>query len=163
MTSKLDEAVERWSALLSAGFTMLSPDEADLARLRLILTALTEERDEAREQLAAHDRAVAIERRRWREHPMMQRLDEVRSHIAGLRPGDAEWLATAQSEFMAAQSRIQALTEGLESCDRLFNEALPKFNWGASALDANAISLLNEVPLKVRALLRPTPSEQEPT
>ena len=36
---------------------------------------------------------------------------------------------------------------------RLFEEALPKFNWGASALDANAIQLLNEVPGEVRAAL----------
>ncbi|WYA78875.1 hypothetical protein [Pseudomonas phage Jack] len=37
---------------------------------------------------------------------------------------------------------------------RLFEEALPKFNWGASALDANAIQLLNEVPGEVRATLK---------
>ena len=30
---------------------------------------------------------------------------------------------------------------------------LPKFNWGVSALDANAIQLLNEVPGEVRAAL----------
>jgi len=33
---------------------------------------------------------------------------------------------------------------------RLIDEALPKFNWGHSALDANAITLLNEVPGEVR-------------
>lgn len=38
----------------------------------------------------------------------------------------------------------------LKSAQRLFNEALPKFNWGASCLDANAIQLLNEVPKQVR-------------
>lgn len=38
----------------------------------------------------------------------------------------------------------------LNRAHRLFNEALPKFNWGASALDANAITLLNEVPGEVR-------------
>lgn len=37
---------------------------------------------------------------------------------------------------------------------RLFEEAPPKFNWGASALDANAIQLLNEVPGEVRAALK---------
>lgn len=31
----------------------------------------------------------------------------------------------------------------LEIAHRVNNEALPKFNWGASALDANAIGLLN--------------------
>lgn len=37
----------------------------------------------------------------------------------------------------------------LRRCQQLFKEALPKFNWGASALDANAIQLLNEVPAEV--------------
>lgn len=34
----------------------------------------------------------------------------------------------------------------LIKADRLCKEALPKFNWGASALDANAIEILNETP-----------------
>jgi hypothetical protein len=42
----------------------------------------------------------------------------------------------------------------LEQCQRLIDEALPKFNWGASALDANAISLLNDVPIAVHLALR---------
>lgn len=36
----------------------------------------------------------------------------------------------------------------------LCREALPKFNWGASALDANAIKLLNEVPSQIENALR---------
>ena len=43
--------------------------------------------------------------------------------------------------------RRQALV--LERCARLFKEALPKSNYGASCLDANAIRLLNEVPGEV--------------
>ncbi len=42
------------------------------------------------------------------------------------------------------------MLDTLEQVERLIKEALPKFNWGASALDANAIKLLNEVPLQVR-------------
>ena len=45
------------------------------------------------------------------------------------------------------------LVAALEESKRLFNEALPKFNWGVSALDANAIDLLNTVPRKVQAVL----------
>lgn len=41
----------------------------------------------------------------------------------------------------------------LRRCQRLFDEALPKFNWGASFLDGNAIALLNEVPAEVKAAL----------
>lgn len=42
--------------------------------------------------------------------------------------------------------------------DRLCKEALPKFNWGASALDANAIALLNEVPGEIRKVLKEMPA-----
>jgi hypothetical protein len=45
----------------------------------------------------------------------------------------------------AAPDMIAALARA----ERLFKEALPKFNWGKSALDANAIELLNEVPGEV--------------
>lgn len=41
------------------------------------------------------------------------------------------------------------LLEALLHCQRLFAEALSKFNWGASALDAAAIRLLNEIPVQV--------------
>ena len=43
--------------------------------------------------------------------------------------------------------------DALQAAQRLFKEALPKFNWGASFLDANAIRLLNEVPAKVDAAI----------
>lgn len=54
---------------------------------------------------------------------------------------------------------IDKMKSALEACQRLFNEALPKFNWGASFLDANAIQLLNEVPLTVQAALTPPPED----
>ncbi|RQP13269.1 MAG: hypothetical protein EAS51_00190, partial [Microbacteriaceae bacterium] len=41
----------------------------------------------------------------------------------------------------------------------LFDKALPKFNYGASALDAEAIRLLNEVPGEVRAALKELDAE----
>lgn len=47
---------------------------------------------------------------------------------------------------------------------RLHDEALPKFDWGRSALDANAISLLNESGLQVdRLVARMNNAEPEPT
>lgn len=46
--------------------------------------------------------------------------------------------------------RADAAKRALEDADRLFREALPKFNWGASSLDGGAIELLNGVPQTVR-------------
>lgn len=55
----------------------------------------------------------------------------------------------------------EVMVHALQLTERLINEALPKFDWGKSALDANAIALLNEVPIDVRkalASVRPLPS-----
>lgn len=41
----------------------------------------------------------------------------------------------------------------LRRVKRLIDEALPKFNWGTSALDGNAIQLLNEVPCQVDRMI----------
>lgn len=43
--------------------------------------------------------------------------------------------------------------DALVRAQRLLNEAVPKFNYGASYLDANAIRLLNEVPGEVNAAI----------
>ena len=48
------------------------------------------------------------------------------------------------------QHVIDEMIVALRASERLFLEALPKFNWGASCLDANAIELLNTVPAKVK-------------
>jgi ribosome biogenesis protein Tsr3 len=47
------------------------------------------------------------------------------------------------------EERIAQMMEALKRSKRLFDEALPKFNWGASFLDGNAIELLNTVPAEV--------------
>lgn len=67
------------------------------------------------------------------------------------------------AEYTALIAERDALRAACERAKRLFDEALPKFNWGASFLDANAIQLLNEVPSEVAAALQgssPTPSIQ---
>lgn len=45
------------------------------------------------------------------------------------------------------------MLSALKAAKRLFEEAHPKFNWGASFLDADAISLLNDVPIQVQAAI----------
>lgn len=50
-------------------------------------------------------------------------------------------------------TREQKLEAALILCLRMIDEALPLFNWGASALNANAFALLNEAPIAVRRAL----------
>ena len=59
-----------------------------------------------------------------------------------------DWDAIAQAAIQAS-----GLVEALLLADRLCVEALPKFDWGRSALDANAIQLLNEAPIAIHAAL----------
>jgi len=49
--------------------------------------------------------------------------------------------------------REYAMFLALQMAERMCNEALPKFNWGNSCLDANAIKLLNETPIHIKAVI----------
>lgn len=57
-----------------------------------------------------------------------------------------------RNEVVEKPSR-QELIDALRAAAKLIDIALPKFNWGASWLDADAIRLLNEVPIKIRNVL----------
>lgn len=48
---------------------------------------------------------------------------------------------------------LECLRCALEAADDLCRTALPQFNYGASALNADAIRLLNEAPGKIKAAL----------
>lgn len=67
-----------------------------------------------------------------------------------LRDGTPEQCEAVVRQLNAMATAVSAL----EDARRLHEQALPKFNWGASVLDAPAITLLNEVPGKVTAALR---------
>lgn len=60
-------------------------------------------------------------------------------------------------EILAKHARIEEaapdMLAALKLAQRLVAEALPKFDWGKSALDANAIQLLNEVPIAINKAL----------
>ena len=56
-----------------------------------------------------------------------------------------------RDRLMALNAEMLA---ALRLTKRMIDEALPKFNWGASALDANAVMLLNETPGAVNAAIR---------
>lgn len=66
----------------------------------------------------------------------------------------ASHLNEAADTIDTLRAQLAEAQDALEAAQRLFKEALPKFNWGASFLDANAIQLLNEVPAKVNAAIR---------
>lgn len=55
-------------------------------------------------------------------------------------------IRAVETQLGIAKSDNETLTDALRSCVLLFTEAIPKFNWGASFLDAKAIALLNTVP-----------------
>ena len=61
---------------------------------------------------------------------------------------------TWDTTVLAYESYVKELEDALEAANELCEKALPKFNWGKSALDATAIRLLNEVPGLIRQALR---------
>jgi hypothetical protein len=70
-----------------------------------------------------------------------------------IKRGKAFLVTGAGGDYDKLKAERDELLEALKQTQRLIDEALPKFNWGNSALDANAISLLNSVPLAVNAAI----------
>lgn len=70
---------------------------------------------------------------------------------------DSFTLARNEIKALQAQRDIEHKNadpiEALQACQKLLREALPKFNWGDSFLDVNAIKLLNEVLILVDRVL----------
>jgi hypothetical protein len=92
--------------------------------------------------VACHDTLVcagAKQIQKW----CVRENDEKGPLVAVMLTKEVAHALAAAPELIAAAARAE----------RLFNEALPKFNWGKSALDANAIALLNEVPGEVHRAL----------
>lgn len=60
-------------------------------------------------------------------------------------------LVKESARLGAMEKTVRALIPlyALERAERLFREALPQFNWSNSALSAEAIKLLNDVPRDV--------------
>jgi hypothetical protein len=87
---------------------------------------------------------------KWPGKPALIEVDPMKGCLG--QEEATEWAL----ELAAYPSRMKALKEArmaLLAAKRLFDEAHPKFNWGASFLDANAIKLLNEVPRQVSEAL----------
>jgi hypothetical protein len=64
------------------------------------------------------------------------------------------------TKFEATSKLIWELGLALMQCRRMFDEALPKFDWTKANLDANAIQLLNETPGVVARALKLIEEEQ---
>ena len=67
--------------------------------------------------------------------------------------------AAAQETIDAQSALIRELVGALRAARAMNEYALDKFNWGASALDAKAITLLNESPRHVLSALALLPEE----
>lgn len=62
-------------------------------------------------------------------------------------------LPSIRNEIIRRVNAHDVLVEALIQSQKLFEKALPKFNWGASFLNAEAIKLLNDVPIEVAKAL----------
>lgn len=77
-----------------------------------------------------------------------------------IEPGDkVAAIVLCRGDGAAAEATARRLAasadmlEALMLMKRVIDEALPKFNWGASALDAHAITLLNQAPMVIDAAI----------
>jgi hypothetical protein len=68
--------------------------------------------------------------------------------------GEHPACSVRKSDLSTFLTYVKNLEKTLSDADELCRYALPKFNWGASALDADAIRLLNEVPGKIGRALK---------
>ncbi len=66
---------------------------------------------------------------------------------------DTDCTPAIEHQAMFIQQGTVELLKALDAAEELCKNALPKFNWGKSALDAEAIRLLNEVPGQIRAAI----------
>ncbi len=82
-----------------------------------------------------------------------EREKTAQSHIGPVTPGGNTVTLDADRWARMVESH-QRLLAALKQAERMIDEALPKFNWGDSFLDADAITLLNEAPIAVKAAIR---------
>lgn len=78
--------------------------------------------------------------------------------------GNGTTVAAFADEPSDADARIMAaapqMLDALEAANRMIEEAIPRLNWAASSLDGNAIMLLNEVSMQVRAAILKAKGEE---
>lgn len=65
------------------------------------------------------------------------------------------YVGRAGSLLLKAEKQEAVMRAALLLAKRMCEEALPKFDWGASCLDANAIDLLNRAPAAIASALGP--------
>ena len=67
--------------------------------------------------------------------------------------GYAQALVDTEAEVKVLREKLAEAKKALKFCELVESRALPKFNWGASVLDAKAIDLLNRFPRIVKNAL----------
>jgi len=73
----------------------------------------------------------------------------------------ADLALISQSELTRLRAQVREGEKGQDLMRRVYYDALPKFNWGKSALDAKAIKALNEFGIYVEQKLTPQPAPTE--
>lgn len=79
--------------------------------------------------------------------------DQNNGHWFACRVMAGEYRDANAALIVRAVNAHQTLVEACKAADKMIREALPKFDWSASALDANAIRMLNETPGIIAAAL----------
>jgi hypothetical protein len=64
-------------------------------------------------------------------------------------------LVRQERELLEANAAIVLLVEALRQAQKLCDVALPQFNWKESALNSDALLLLNDVPSTIQIALAP--------
>jgi regulator of replication initiation timing len=100
---------------------------------------------------------------REQNHRVIKEREQLQAEATALREQNdrlrerANWQVeqtlAIQRRAEDAEREIERLRATLGRVEALIDIALPRFNWGASALDAEAIALLNEVPVEVKRVL----------
>jgi hypothetical protein len=71
-------------------------------------------------------------------------------HLVNTLPSDTDLDSIESIQENQEHKPSEEMLNALLAMQELIDVVLPKFNWGASALDANAIRLLNDVPIRIR-------------
>lgn len=131
----IDKSSDGWSG---DAWAISAQDAFDVA-MRTVAPLI----NDLKRQLERRDERDQQDRQRWRDDPLMKRLDIVRHNIAGMRPGDAEALPEHQSRTLAAEALVSQYETDLfeiSTRDKGHSETDAQWAVALSDLALNALS-----------------------